>query len=112
MEKAELSRGYDPTILLFIKASHGLALARLGRYDEAVSLLRATHARQHANESVGPEHTSTLRTASFLGEALVAQGKIGEGRALLVETLATQTRVLGADVYETRETAKRLAKCP
>lgn len=96
--------------MLSFFASHGLALTRCGRHQEGVAMLRDTHAEQVANPEQGPDHPSSLRTARSLGEALVGAGEVHEGKALLEETLAAQTRVLGPNVYDTEETATQLAK--
>eukprot|EP00035_Acanthoeca_spectabilis_P010761 m.189873 g.189873 ORF g.189873 m.189873 type:complete len:443 (+) comp15118_c2_seq3:45-1373(+) len=95
---------FEPNVLLFVKATHGLALSTLKRHDEAIPLLRATLQDQRDTEMHGSEHPLTLRTASILGEALVAQGSAGEGAALLRDTLATQIRVVGEADFDTRQT--------
>lgn len=106
IDTARTAASFGPRFILFFSASHGLALTRLGKHAEAVAQLKETHQQQ--SDELGPEHSSTLRTACFLGEALVAQNAVEEGRAVLEETLAAQTRVLGAEAYETEETARRL----
>lgn len=94
--------------MFFLRASLGFALSGLAQHDEAVKILRESHASQLQADAIGIEHAHTLRTASLLGGALMAQGEIEQGVAMLEETLETQTRVLSAEVYDTRRTAKRL----
>lgn len=109
---AQIQLGFDQQTLCFFRASLGLTLSMLGRHSEAVTELRDAYCTQVETDSLGPEHPSTLRTASILGAALVAAGAVEEGRGLLTRTLAIQTRVLTAKTYDARQTAKRLEQCP
>eukprot|EP00035_Acanthoeca_spectabilis_P032972 m.21409 g.21409 ORF g.21409 m.21409 type:complete len:464 (+) comp5684_c0_seq1:162-1553(+) len=107
---ADSCEGYDPHRRLFASASLGLALLRLGQADAAVAMLLDTHKKQLAAFESNAD-SPAFRTASFLGRALVAQGKVDEGKALLRETLATLTEVQGADAYEARYAADLLTEC-
>jgi len=82
--------------------STGCILHKLGRFREALAF---------AAESVeltalwdGPESSDTLAARCLHGKVLADLVRVQEGRTELSRVLAAQTRVLGADHYNTRKT--------
>jgi eukaryotic-like serine/threonine-protein kinase len=97
----EASRGPDHRSTLQAKADHALALAALGRAEEAEPLAREALA---ARERVfGPESAYVAHSRFALGEVLRAAGRSAEG---LVEL--RRARELGAKVFgEAHQTTVR-----
>jgi tetratricopeptide (TPR) repeat protein len=83
-----------------------LVLARAGRLEEAVALLRralASYAR-----ILGREHPNTIAVANNLGSLLVRGPELDEGEALLSETLESRRRLLGDEHPDVARTLSQL----
>ncbi len=72
---------------LELQTTRGILLIQLGRYDEAVALLRAVVAGLAA---APPSDSAALRARQSLGDALRLDGRYDESLAVLDETLVWQ----------------------
>mmetsp|Transcript_8432 Transcript_8432/g.34726 ORF Transcript_8432/g.34726 Transcript_8432/m.34726 type:complete len:233 (-) Transcript_8432:313-1011(-) len=81
-------------------------LANLERHREAIPY--AVESIELATAYEGAESETALVNMYTLGRLLVDAGRVDEGMAALSRVHATQTRVLGADHHETRETRDML----
>ncbi|MFO0836997.1 MAG: tetratricopeptide repeat protein [Phycisphaerae bacterium] len=108
--EAMLSRelGDDDPEVLRTRGRLAQTYAWHGDHAHAIALARPTVERQR--RVLGPDHPETLRTLSYLGNALMlAQEYIDEPEQCLREALAAQTRVLGRDDENTIETLNYLS---
>jgi serine/threonine protein kinase/tetratricopeptide (TPR) repeat protein len=76
---------------LELQSTRGALLIQLGRYDEAVAVLRAAVA---GLATAPPSDSGALRARRALGDALRLDGRYDESLAVLDETLAWQRAVL------------------
>jgi serine/threonine-protein kinase len=78
----------------------GLILTSRGRARDAERDLRQALAIRE--KTFGPRDTRTMETTGALGLALVANGKVAEGRAMLAECRAAMLRIYGSADARTR----------
>ena len=76
---------------LELQSTRGALLVQLGRYDEAVAVLRTVVA---GLADAPPSDSSALRARQVLGDALRLDGRYDESLAVLDETLAWQRAAL------------------
>eukprot|EP00035_Acanthoeca_spectabilis_P003790 m.95617 g.95617 ORF g.95617 m.95617 type:complete len:122 (+) comp12333_c0_seq2:1028-1393(+) len=93
---------------LFTATTRADAESQLGSHDQAIAELQTVREKQE--DTLGAEHSNTLRTASTLGAALVRAGRQMEGAELLEATKRQQARILGVEHFETKATARRLTE--
>jgi len=81
-------------------------LFRLNRFAEAIPVVAENV--QNSSAQFGPDDVLTLGEMKGHAMCLMAVDRVDEGVAMLNRVLATQTRVLGADNLETRDTRRVL----
>jgi serine/threonine protein kinase/Tfp pilus assembly protein PilF len=85
----------DPATEARLRTAVGEIYARIGRYEEALSLFAASLATHR--RVLGDEHPDTISSISDMGNLLVAQGKLAEAEPYLREALEKQRRTLGEE---------------
>lgn len=80
--------------------------AELGNYQRAVEV--ASEATTQVEHALGVDDPMTMRVASERGNILAKSGQAGVAIALLREVLDKQSRILGANNYDTLSTAGSL----
>jgi tetratricopeptide (TPR) repeat protein len=85
----------------------GYVLLKLGRYDEALTLLRLT--KDRGKEVLGANHKEVLKSKHLLAEALMAKGELEEASSMLSICLAARNRTLGAVDEDTLDTCRSMA---
>jgi len=98
----------DPNIYPDLRAPYvevmSGTLDKLRRFEEA--LLFANEAVELATAYCGLESATALRCRASQAELLIEVGRVDEGKAILSQVLATQTRILGANHADTRYTKR------
>jgi tetratricopeptide (TPR) repeat protein len=82
-------------------------LLRLGRYAEAIGPLEETLSRRKAQ--LGPDHSETLESCTFLAICYRSLGRLAEARKILEETVTVQKAKFGPDHPDTLDTMHALA---
>ena len=99
--------GTESPFALEVAGDLGYVLFQLGRFDEAVELLRPTLKRQR--ELFGDVHLATLTTTRQLGSALRDRGDLDEALGLYRDALRIARALYGEDHPETESSLLVLA---
>ncbi|KAF0696665.1 Aste57867_12601 [Aphanomyces stellatus] len=83
--------GLDHPDTMTAVVNYGLCLARMGQYDRATPLFRATHATER--RTLGPDHEFTWRGVSFLARMHAAAGELDVAAGMLAACVAAADRL-------------------
>ncbi len=81
------------SILADARGVLGIAVARQGRFEESVELLRAALATREAQ--LGPDHPDVARMLGNLGSSLTQLGELDEAKAVLTRAIDVYTQAAG-----------------